>query len=105
LVIVMSCCYFLLSCSLFLYTYPSRRSSDLLHLLIFGNQTVCKGWKKLHLLIFCNQTVCKGWKKRHLLIFGNQTVCKGWKKRHLRSEEHTSELQSRFELVCRLLLE
>src|SRR5699024_11819277 len=26
-------------------------------------------------------------------------------KKHLRSEEHTSELQSRFELVCRLLLE
>src|SRR5438067_7364931 len=25
--------------------------------------------------------------------------------RHPRSEEHTSELQSRFELVCRLLLE
>src|SRR5207249_11882733 len=24
--------------------------------------------------------------------------------RHLRSEEHTSELQSRFDLVCRLLL-
>src|SRR5438067_6851923 len=24
---------------------------------------------------------------------------------HLRSEEHTSELQSRFEVVCRLLLE
>src|SRR5699024_10753742 len=25
--------------------------------------------------------------------------------KHLRSEEHTSELQSRFDLVCRLLLE
>src|SRR5438067_3935808 len=25
--------------------------------------------------------------------------------RHFRSEEHTSELQSRFDLVCRLLLE
>src|SRR5699024_12037414 len=25
--------------------------------------------------------------------------------RHARSEEHTSELQSRFDLVCRLLLE
>src|SRR5207249_11416348 len=30
-----------------------------------------------------------------------------WKRaaRHHRSEEHTSELQSRFDLVCRLLLE
>src|SRR5699024_12779136 len=28
-----------------------------------------------------------------------------WTSRILRSEEHTSELQSRFDLVCRLLLE
>src|SRR2546429_5557563 len=28
-----------------------------------------------------------------------------WLKRHGRSEEHTSELQSRLHLVCRLLLE
>src|SRR5699024_12084256 len=28
-----------------------------------------------------------------------------WNKRWIRSEEHTSELQSRFDLVCRLLLE
>src|SRR5699024_12111377 len=32
-----------------------------------------------------------------------KTACKSWKA--LRSEEHTSELQSRFDLVCRLLLE
>src|SRR5699024_11916065 len=39
-----------------------------------------------------------------ILYFGNEE-----QKRHyipkLRSEEHTSELQSRFDLVCRLLLE
>src|SRR3982751_6975155 len=29
----------------------------------------------------------------------------GERRRHLRSEEHTSELQSRSDLVCRLLLE
>src|SRR5699024_12185998 len=28
-----------------------------------------------------------------------------WRCRWMRSEEHTSELQSRFDLVCRLLLE
>src|SRR5207249_8775708 len=28
-----------------------------------------------------------------------------WKIENVRSEEHTSELQSRFDLVCRLLLE
>src|SRR5438067_6961248 len=33
---------------------------------------------------------------------GSRTArCRGW----ARSEEHTSELQSRFDLVCRLLLE
>src|SRR2546429_3400900 len=33
--------------------------------------------------------------------------CSGieWRRTHLRSEEHTSELQSRLHLVCRLLLE
>src|SRR5699024_6488348 len=35
-----------------------------------------------------------------------QTVRLGWLRQELdRSEEHTSELQSRFDLVCRLLLE
>src|SRR5699024_11398138 len=35
-------------------------------------------------------------------------ICKRWSRhsmRGMRSEEHTSELQSRFDLVCRLLLE
>src|SRR5437868_9815722 len=32
-------------------------------------------------------------------------VAAGQASGHLRSEEHTSELQSRFDLVCRLLLE
>src|SRR5699024_11426113 len=32
-----------------------------------------------------------------------KTSC--WKAQNVRSEEHTSELQSRFDLVCRLLLE
>src|SRR5438067_3931596 len=31
--------------------------------------------------------------------------CLIWQRRLVRSEEHTSELQSRFDLVCRLLLE
>src|SRR5699024_12185771 len=35
---------------------------------------------------------------------GKLCVC-GTVKRHGRSEEHTSELQSRFDVVCRLLLE
>src|SRR5699024_11619770 len=34
-----------------------------------------------------------------------QAVLNNYRKRWARSEEHTSELQSRFELVCRLLLD
>src|SRR5205809_4239343 len=34
-----------------------------------------------------------------------EEVRHGWVERHRRSEEHTSELQSRLHLVCRLLLE
>src|SRR5699024_9447090 len=36
---------------------------------------------------------------------GTTLVAIGCDGEHLRSEEHTSELQSRFDLVCRLLLE
>src|SRR5699024_11404683 len=35
----------------------------------------------------------------------NRSFLGGTNVRHFRSEEHTSELQSRFDLVCRLLLE
>src|SRR5207249_7524148 len=38
-------------------------------------------------------------------ISGHLTVTNICKYKVLRSEEHTSELQSRFDLVCRLLLE
>src|SRR5437868_13276804 len=40
---------------------------------------------------------CTGW-RRFL-------AAAGWRRARPRSEEHTSELQSRFDLVCRLLLE
>ena len=36
---------------------------------------------------------------------GKQYSCPGNFEEDVRSEEHTSELQSRFDLVCRLLLE
>src|SRR5438067_7122745 len=43
------------------------------------------------------------------LSFPDGGLCKltrtYWSERRTRSEEHTSELQSRFDLVCRLLLE
>src|SRR5207249_11022808 len=41
------------------------------------------------------------WPRESPFLFGTRTM-PGWTPR---SEEHTSELQSRFDLVCRLLLE
>src|SRR5438094_4350045 len=35
----------------------------------------------------------------------HDVVCSSWKVKRSRSEEHTSELQSPYDLVCRLLLE
>src|SRR5207253_5836239 len=40
-----------------------------------------------------------------LLLCGLRLACAGEIQKRIRSEEHTSELQSRGHLVCRLLLE
>src|SRR5437868_12455472 len=42
---------------------------------------------------------------RRLVFRPDRTLRAGWRRVRSRSEEHTSELQSRFDLVCRLLLE
>src|SRR5699024_12213422 len=58
-------------------SFPTRRSSDLrFHFIVALEEII------LHL--------------HHVVVTPRN---------HLRSEEHTSELQSRFDLVCRLLLE
>src|SRR5439155_26725914 len=43
------------------------------------------------------------WRHTHQFLFA--AVCRSFAKSGRRSEEHTSELQSRGHLVCRLLLE
>src|SRR2546428_6285543 len=43
--------------------------------------------------------------KHYAEIFSDEPVARGEDKEIRRSEEHTSELQSRSDLVCRLLLE
>src|SRR5437868_12926207 len=72
-----------------LHSFPTRRSSDL--------QTACGkkcGPKTLwHALAVTSSSFC--WRNPN----------SSPPKRARRSEEHTSELQSRFDLVCRLLLE
>src|SRR5699024_11999277 len=59
---------------------------------------------KLTRSVFSMQKPNDRWKKSTLFALARQQRCcsqtKIW-----RSEEHTSELQSRFDLVCRLLLE
>src|SRR3712207_7527216 len=47
-------------------------------------------------------TACEGWEKKYFLQGGQPLNGRGCFER---SEEHTSELQSRQYLVCRLLLE
>src|SRR5699024_11352449 len=76
-------------------SFPTRRSSDLF-LCVFSNPvdfhfrwTLPRVWSQL-LLFHCRVTI----RIFGLMLFPLE-----------RSEEHTSELQSRFDLVCRLLLE
>src|SRR5260221_4039418 len=47
--------------------------------------------------LFRSQNMFRGW--------GSPKSTRVWTKRSIRSEEHTSELQSHSDLVCRLLLE
>src|SRR5699024_11798387 len=77
-----------------LHSFPTRRSSDL--------PGICPG-----------RRTCRRQKRRGSILLRSALtrqrrsfrvlICP-WR-RGTRSEEHTSELQSRFDLVCRLLLE
>src|SRR5699024_12547266 len=74
---------------LLLLSFPTRRSSDLPHAYIDSN-----------ILGFTNVLeACRHNNVKHLIYASSSSVYGA------RSEEHTSELQSRFDLVCRLLLE
>src|SRR5699024_12416051 len=72
-----------------LHSFPTRRSSDLVTFLLTALR--CCTAKKLYAALFDVGKL--------LLDVSVSYLVKG------RSEEHTSELQSRFDLVCRLLLE
>src|SRR5699024_11615481 len=88
-----------------LYFFPTRRSSDLIHLVILS----LIGYISLGFLpyLFSSleplvQQIAKDIIPITMYITPIMTN-KVYKTE--RSEEHTSELQSRFDLVCRLLLE
>src|SRR5699024_11826229 len=77
----------------YLHSFPTRRSSDLSqhHRHVRAEDSAVD-------VALVNHQVAQGFQQPRppLRIAENRGV---------RSEEHTSELQSRFELVCRLLLE
>src|SRR5207249_8216879 len=79
-------------------SFPTRRSSDLNAF----NPAAAAG-------VMCRYTISIGWDGTLYDCDFNQmldlSVSHGAPRHIRRSEEHTSELQSRFDLVCRLLLE
>src|SRR5207249_11812192 len=87
-----------------LHSFPTRRSSDLIQFI--GLPGVRPSRKRLDSdngdvpnVQIADLRVTHGRVKRALRPNAGSVVCND------RSEEHTSELQSRFDLVCRLLLE
>src|SRR5207247_6489167 len=79
-----------------LHSFPTRRSSDLYH----GSCSTAAVVGKINRSVPCDFYVAvqSAALHGHVKVARDGTV-------YLRSEEHTSELQSRVELVCRLLLE
>src|SRR5699024_12065288 len=104
------------SCSFFFYSpscpfFSTRSLHDALPIYFsWFSQSVGKPWPGLvstllnhaystpsRLVQTFLQVTEQVWQPMHLSRFSTMPTC--------RSEEHTSELQSRFDLVCRLLLE
>src|SRR5689334_24626024 len=85
-----------------LHSFPTRRSSDLVkthlpfRLRIVSRQTFDRN--KLRNRQAHTTTPLQQTPERHVRHARHR-------RKHKRSEEHTSELQSQFHLVCRLLLE
>src|SRR5207249_11790887 len=97
----------LYSNELYLHSFPTRRSSDLLSPTFHPDQGIDRFAR---LALEHNPeiriTVQASWVPFDGLIYRNFHPGKAGRDGLTgRSEEHTSELQSRFDLVCRLLLE
>src|SRR5699024_12601824 len=92
-----------------LHSFPTRRSSDLKRLAPAGRifchslEILLEGKANLPVIPSGRYDLRYGRKNRiDSSVVGTPT---GQVRIKTRSEEHTSELQSRFDLVCRLLLE
>src|SRR5207249_9631764 len=93
-----------------LHSFPTRRSSDLATLDTAGS--LLRGTERIRYENHSPDTLRFVWVQIEQNIFAQNsaTYALNQPPLHLaggavRSEEHTSELQSRFDLVCRLLLE
>src|SRR5699024_11857689 len=91
---------------LYLYTFPTRRSSDLIPFYqIVYHGLVDYAGQPINLSSSPSEDMLKcleyGAVPYYRFIYQPSSAMK----ETVRSEEHTSELQSRFDLVCRLLLE
>src|SRR5207249_12026000 len=86
-------------CSLphrYLHSFPTRRSSDLS---AFNRASAPPGAELCHAILRLEEI---SFSLPVKIGKGTRSIRAGCS---VRSEEHTSELQSRFDLVCRLLLE
>src|SRR5207248_11697750 len=97
-----TCCIYVRAAPRHLHSFPTRRSSDLSH--NFSRGLVMKilvtgaaGFIGFHV-------ACRLLADGHDVV-GLDSVNHYYDVRIKRSEEHTSELQSPYDLVCRLLLE
>src|SRR5699024_12612265 len=93
-----STCYFALRA---LLSFPARRSSDLGRALLL--RALADQLRADHAL-YARAGLPRGVAPRRRRVRSRDTH-RPHEGRIYRSEEHTSELQSRFDLVCRLLLE
>src|SRR5699024_12695098 len=103
-----SSCPFSLQWSLhhrYLHSFPTRRSSDLVKFfhLMQSILYICIGY----LLAVTNHSCTHYFFSFLFISLSDKIITESqyFSSVFIRSEEHTSELQSRFDLVCRLLLE
>src|SRR5207248_9849122 len=104
------CFFFLCAChTLDLHSFPTRRSSDL-WLRRNRRNTRCPGGhqrsrKQHHGFVYSLLGRCKRDSRVLRTIRRRSLSDPEYDRVECRSEEHTSELQSPYDLVCRLLLE
>src|SRR5206468_13090646 len=92
----------------YLHSFPTRRSSDLKRAILA--YSIFEIMRSSHFtsnraLRFHNTVSTLCWKSTVGVASWRGKFSALERKSHTRSEEHTSELQSRSDLVCRLLLE